>query len=57
MATEPSDGLSDAELADVSRRASALRELADNAGEADASDVFASIVRTCDFEQRRRAAE
>jgi hypothetical protein len=48
------DALSDDELAAELRRATLLGDLADNAGEADASAVFSSIVRAVEFEQRRR---
>jgi hypothetical protein len=34
-----------------------MGSIADDAGEADASQVFASIVRAVQFEQRRRATQ
>lgn len=47
--------LDDDELFAELRKARALQELADSAGEADASALYASVVRAIEFEQRRRA--
>lgn len=48
--------LSDDELQAEHRKATALQDIAANAGEADAEALFASVVRAIEFEQRRRAA-
>lgn len=48
------DRLTDEELAAELRRATLMGNLADNAGEVDAAQVFASIVRAVEFEQMQR---
>lgn len=48
--------LSDDELRAERRRAAYLLEIADNAGEADASALWASVVRSIDNETRARAS-
>jgi hypothetical protein len=53
---EPTD-LSDDELAAELRKAKALNDIADNAGEADASALWSSVIRSIEFEQRRRAGK
>lgn len=48
------DRLTDDELKAELRRATLLGQLADAAGEADASSLYASVVRTIDVELRER---
>jgi hypothetical protein len=48
--------LSDDELRAERRRAAYLLEIADNAGEADASALWSSVVRSIDNETRARAS-
>lgn len=46
--------LTNVELHDELRKARAMVELADQAGEADASALYSSIIRALEFEQRNR---
>lgn len=48
------DSLSDDELRAEYRRAILLGNIADNAGEADASALWASVQRSVEFELRNR---
>ncbi|MFL6864137.1 MAG: hypothetical protein ACJ8DZ_14175 [Allosphingosinicella sp.] len=48
--------LTDDELRDEERKARYMAEIADTAGEADASALWASVVRSIETEQQRRAA-
>lgn len=49
--------LTDDELRDELKKARYLAEIADNAGEADASALYSSVTRAIEFEQRRRAGQ